>query len=267
MVPACESQVENNVAKKYGKEKKDKQQAAGGMKPFVIVLGAAAVIAIGTVAWSSTRAVFSGAAVAPIDIEFADLSELVGLATGVEKGDPDAGIMIMEFGDYQCPACMQFATVVKPQVDLAFVESGIARFVFHDFPLSGHPHAFLAARAARCALDQGDDYYWPFHDQLFRNQGSWAPSPGPPLRAFQSYAEQVGLKEGAFSSCLNSDKFADVVTANIELGIQLQVTGTPTIFMSNGGPATKVTQWSDVAGFQQIVDRFQAAEAEAGDSN
>jgi protein-disulfide isomerase len=254
--------VEKNVAKKYGKDKKGKQESGGGMKPFVIVLGAAAVIAIGTVAWSSTRAAFSGAAIAPIELEFADVSELVAMATGIERGDPDADILIMEFADYQCPACQQFATAVKAQVDLAFVESGIARFVLHDFPLSGHPHAFLAARAARCALDQGDDFYWPYHDQLFQNQSSWSPSPGPPLRAFESFAEVVGLNEGEFSACLNSDKFADVVSANVQLGVQLNVTGTPTIFMSRGGGmATRVARWSDVSAFQEIVDRFQAADA------
>jgi protein-disulfide isomerase len=253
-----------NVAKKYGKDKKDKKgkNAGGGMKPFAIVLGGAAVIAIGTIAWSSTRAALSGAAIAPIEIEFADVNELVAMATGIEKGDPDADVLIMEFADYQCPACQHFATAVKAQVDLAFVESGMARFVFHDFPLSGHPHSFLASRAARCALDQGDDFYWPYHDQLFQNQSSWSPSPGPPLGAFKSYAEKIGLDGGDFSACLNSDKFADVVTANMQLGRELNVGGTPTIFMSRGGGmATRVDRWSEIAGFQDIMDQFRAADA------
>jgi protein-disulfide isomerase len=263
--------VENDVAKKYGKDKKGKGDSGGGMKPFVYVLGGAAVIAIGTIAWSSTRAALSGAVTEPIEIEFADVQELVDMATGIEKGDPDADILIMEFADYQCPSCRQFATAVKSQVDLAFVESGIARFVLHDYPLAQHPHAFLAARAARCALDQGDDYYWPYHDQLFRNQGSWSPSPGAPIGAFTSYAEQIGLNKSAFSSCLNSDKFADVVSANIQLGMQLNVSGTPTIFMSRGGGmATRVARWGDVSSFQTIIDQFRAADAsenEAGAGN
>lgn len=257
------------MAKKYGKDKKGKKESGSGMKPFVFVLGGAAVIAIGTIAWSSTRAAFSGAAIAPTDLVFEDMNELVAMATGIEKGDPDADILIMEFADYQCPSCGQFATAMKPQMDLAYIESGIARFVLHDFPLSQHPHAFLASRAARCALDQGDDYYWPYHDQLFRNQASWSPSPGPPLGAFASYAEQVGLDKGAFSSCLNSDKFADVVTANIQLGIALNVSSTPTIFMSRGNSmATRVSRWGDLSSFQKIIDEFQAAAAaEAGDGN
>lgn len=252
------------MANKFGK---DKQDSGGGMKPFVIVLGAAAVIAIGTVVWSGTRAAFSGAAISPIDLVFEDMTELVAMATGIEKGDPDADILIMEFVDYQCPSCERFAVSVKPQIDLAYIESGIARFVLHDFPLSGHPHAFLAARAARCALDQGDDYYWPYHDQLFGNQASWSLSPGPPLGAFRSYAEQIGLDQGEFSSCLNSDKFADVVTANIQLGMELNVTGTPTIFMSRGNSmATRVSRWNDIGAFQEIIDRFLAAdETEARD--
>ncbi len=250
------------MAKNYGKDKKGKPAQGAGMKPFVFVLGGAAVIAIGTIAWYSTRAAFSGAAIVPIDLVFEDMNELVAMATGIEKGDPDADILIMEFADYQCPSCGQFALSVKPQVDLAYVESGIARFVLHDYPLSQHPHAFLAARAARCALDQGDDYYWPYHDQLFRNQSSWSPSPGPPLGTFESYAEQIGLDRGVFSSCLNSDKFADVVTANIQLGMELNVNATPTIFMSRGNSmATRVSRWGDVASFKEIIDKFQAAAA------
>ena len=55
------------------------------------------------------------------DVE--DLEALVEMATGVERGDPDAAITILEFGDFQCPACQQFATLVKPQIDLAYIES------------------------------------------------------------------------------------------------------------------------------------------------
>ena len=78
------------------------------------------------------------------------------MAKGVTKGPEDAPITIVEFGDFQCPACGAFAQQVKPQIELAFVESAQAKFVFYDFPIvSGHPNAFLAARAARCAEDQG----------------------------------------------------------------------------------------------------------------
>ncbi|NIQ55049.1 MAG: thioredoxin domain-containing protein, partial [Gammaproteobacteria bacterium] len=65
---------------------------------------------------------------------------------------------VVEFADYQCGGCRQFALGVKPVID-EFVERGEAQFIYYDFPLvSIHAHAFLAARAGRCAQDQ--DRFW-----------------------------------------------------------------------------------------------------------
>jgi len=238
-------------------------QQSGDMKVFYWLMGAVVLIAVAGVAWSVTRNVATNAATEPLEMEFADAQELVRAAVGVERGDPNAPITIMEFGDYQCPACGAFATRVKPQVDLAFVQSGIAKFVFQDFPLRQHPHAFLAARAARCALDQGSDYYWPYHDQLFQHQTSWSSSATPPISNFEGYAEAIGLDVEEFSACLNSDKFADVVTANMHLGLAMNVSGTPTIFVSKGGGiATRVNEWGDVREFERIIN--QMLEADSG---
>lgn len=237
------------------------EKKSGNLKSFYMVLGAAGVIAVGAVGWSFLSATLSAAATEPIleivSGEIEDINALIELATGVERGDPDAPITIMEFADYQCPACQQFATMTKPQVDVAYVEGGTARFVFHDFPLTGHAHSFLASRAARCALDQGDDYYWPYHDQLFGHQSTWAASQSAPLNAFESYAGAIGLDVDDFAGCLNSDRHADVVSANLRLGMELGVTGTPTIFVSKGnGMATRVNRWGELAGFSSIIDRL-----------
>jgi protein-disulfide isomerase len=171
----------------------------------------------------------------------------------------------LEFGDFQCPACQQFATFVKPQVDLAYVDEGVARFVFHDYPIvSGHPYAFLAARAARCALDQGEQYFWPFHDQLFSHQSTWSVSQSPPMNAFESYAAAIGLDVDDFAGCLDSDRHAEVVSANMRLGTELGVSGTPTIFVSKGGGmGVRVNRWNEFAAFQEVIDRL--LEEDSGD--
>src|SRR5690606_8363378 len=133
---------------------------------------------------------------------------------------------------FQCPACQGFATQVKPMVEAELVADGTAKFMFYDFPLTAiHPNAFLAARAARCAEDQGR--FWEYHDVLFRNQTRWSGQPNP-ASAFEGYAADLGLDEGEFEGCLRSDRHADVVTANMELGNQLQVPGTPTIMVTRG---------------------------------
>ncbi len=242
---------------------------SGDLKAFSLVLGATAVVAAGAIAWSTLGGGLSSAATEPVlsivEGELEDLGALVEMATGIQRGDPNAPITILEFGDFQCPACQQFATFVKPQLDLAYVDEGVARFVFHDYPLaSGHAHAFLAARGARCALDQGEQYFWPFHDQLFSHQSVWALSQGPPMGAFRDYASAIGLDERDFTDCLDSDRFADVVSANIRLGIELGVSGTPTVFVSKGGGmGIRVNRWSEFEGFQNVIERL--LEEDTGD--
>jgi protein-disulfide isomerase len=241
------------------------KKKGGDLRAFFWVLGVIAVIAVGALWWSSRGGGIGGAAtVASASIvrgEMEDMGALVQLATGVERGDSDAPITILEFGDFQCPACQQFAQLVKPQIDLAYVEGGIARFEFHDFPLEGHPHAFFAARAARCALDQGEEYFWPYHDELFRQQANWSASLSPPARAFEDYASAIGLNVEDFADCLDSDRHADVISANMRLGSELGVTGTPTIFVSKGdGGSVRVSRWNDFEAIKSVVDRMVGEE-------
>jgi protein-disulfide isomerase len=184
-------------------------------------------------------------------------------------GDEDAPVTIVEFGDYQCPGCAYFALTVKPQIEAELVETGKAQFVFHDFPLvgSGHPHSFLAARAVRCAMDQ--DRGWEYHDAIFYNQTRWSPM-GDPTNEFVSYATQLGLDTGQFNSCLRSDMHAEVVSANLRLGQELGVNGTPTVLVGGGdGQARRIGMGSDP--YLEIaaeVDRLTAGlgeEAEESD--
>ena len=239
------------------------EQRSGDLRGFYMVLGAVGIIAVGAIGWTFLKGALSSAATEPIlEIvtgELTDVAALVDMATGIERGDPNAPITIMEFGDYQCPACQQFATLVKPEVDLAYIDTGMARFVFHDFPLEGHPYAFVAARAARCALDQGEEFYWPFHDQLFAHQSTWSVSQSPPLNAYETYAVTIGLDPDDFRACLDSDRHADVVSANMRLGMELGVTGTPTLYVSKGGGrATRVNRWGEFAGIQEVIERLMS---------
>ena len=246
------------------------EKKGGNLKGFYWVLGGTAVIAAGSLGWSVLGGAGSAVATTPIASivagEMEDLGALVEMATGVERGDPDAPITILEFGDFQCPACQQFATFVKPQIDLAYVDEGIARFVFHDYPMvSTHPHAFLAARGSRCALDQGEQYFWPFHDQLFAHQSTWSLSQSPPMNAFESYAATVGLDVEDFAGCLASDRHAEVVSANLRLGMELGVSATPTIFVSEGGGRSiRVTRWNELDAYQSVIERMMEEDAGGG---
>ena len=204
-----------------------------------MILGVVAVVGIGVVGYSVGSG--TGSAVsAPVVIEGIDqdMERLAALAQGVTKGDENATVTIIEFGDYQCPGCGMFAMQVKPQIELALVETGKAKFVFYDFPLTGmHFNAFLAARAARCADDQGR--FWEYHDNLFRAQARWSTLTNP-VGIFEEYARTLELDDSAFSECLNSDRHAELVTANMQLGEVLGVPSTPTILIEFGGSAGQV---------------------------
>ncbi|MCY4398933.1 MAG: DsbA family protein [Gemmatimonadetes bacterium] len=223
------------------------------MKNFYIIIGGVAVIGVVVVAF----ALRGGGSAASVPVDLGDIGnqELVDLAQGMVYGDSDAPVTIMEFGNYQCGGCAQFASMVKPQVDLAYIETGQAKFVFHDFPMPSLPHSFLAARAVRCAGDQGR--YFDYHDSVFRTQRQWS-RPDSPVGHFNDLAEELGLDTGAFGDCLNSDRHADVVTANATLGQMLGVNSTPSIFVHHGSGRAM-----QLGGFQ-FIDIQQAVEAGPG---
>ena len=210
---------------------------------FRWVLIGVGVFAAGIVIWNVAFSTGGQGARGPVSLDNVGPQELIQLAQGVERGSSDAPITLMDFSDYSCPSCAAFANQSKPYLEMNYVDPGLVRFVYYDFPLMGmFQHSFLAARAARCAGDQGG--YWEFHDRLFQRQGEWSRQ-SDPFSSFVGYAADLGLDRGDFRSCLGSDRHADVVTANMQLGQQLGVSGTPTLFLNTGeGRAVRVESWS-----------------------
>ena len=225
------------------------------MTRFYSVLAVVGLLGVGAVAYAVTLGRSDRAASAPLTLEVLDDPDsLVARARGVTKGDPDATVTILEFGDYQCAACGQFARDYKPGVELALVETGQAKLVFHDYPLVAiHPHAFLAARAARCADDQGR--FWEYHDELFREQARWSPETDP-MGTFESYAQRLGLDAADFRSCLRSDRHADLVTANLRLAEALGIPRTPTIIVNVAGGGTREAGGWDAASIAETIEEL-----------
>lgn len=248
-------------------ERRKARESTGGsdMTKFYITLGVVAVLGVGAVAYSVGGAALGAAAMEPVEIEgLEDMNLLAEMAQGVTKGDPDAPITIVEFGDYACPGCGGFAMSVKPQVELMLVETGQAKFVFYDFPLTGiHPTSFLAARSARCAEDQ--DKFWEYHDAVFRNQASWRLEQSP-MAHFLNFAADVGLDVDDFEACVKSDRHAELVSANMRLGYELGVSGTPAVMVQGNDKPPFLVPNNSFAGIQAAIEQIMGP-AEAGGAN
>ncbi len=176
---------------------------------------------------------------------------------GISVGRADAPVVIYEFADFQCPGCSQFASMVTPLIKERLVQTGKARYVFYDLPLiSIHPNAFLAARAGRCANEQGR--FWEFHDIVYGQQPNWS-GEADPTDLFVDYAQRAGADEGRFETCLRSDRFAREITESMRFAESLNVQGTPTLIV-NG---RRIETPRSFAELEEVVNAAGAAPAPA----
>lgn len=156
-------------------------------------------------------------------------------------GSKDAKVIIIEFSDFECPACKRAEPVVK-QV-LSYYGDRIL-FVYRDFPIyQAHPFAQRAAEAANCAFEQGK--YWEMHDLLVENQDALDVS------SMKRYAREIGLDGENFDSCLDSRKYQQEVEKDANDGVAAGVRGTPTFFI-NGKQFTGGRSFEE---FRKIIDR------------
>ncbi len=135
-------------------------------------------------------------------------------------------VVVEEYGDYQCPPCGQLYPELKKIED----EYGKqVQIVFHHFPLMKmHQNALAAAQAAEAARNQNK--FWEMHDRLYRNQKVWVDLTDPrPL--FVSYARELGLNVERFTTDMQSNQVEQRISADIQRGTSLGVTGTPTVFL------------------------------------
>jgi protein-disulfide isomerase len=136
-------------------------------------------------------------------------------------GPASAPVTIVEFTDYQCPYCHRAQGVMDEILSRYF---GRVRLVHLDFPLDGHPGAVPAARAARCAAEQGK--FWAYHRNLMMTPGSLDATD------LARRASALGLDEASFDACLTSGRHDTAIQASLREGEELGVTGTPAYFVN-----------------------------------
>ncbi len=148
------------------------------------------------------------------------------------RGDPNAPIVIKEYSDYQCPFCARFYEQTLPAIEADQIANGNIVLIYYDFPLNNiHPQATAAANAARCAGEYGAAAYWSMHDQLFKNPGSWSNQAAEDV--FISIADIIGIDDvAAFQACILSNKYEQEIQADLDSGVTLGVSGTPSFFIN-----------------------------------
>ncbi|MDP3763618.1 MAG: DsbA family protein [bacterium] len=164
-------------------------------------------------------------------------------------GNKNAPVTLIEFSDFQCPFCRKFYRETLPQIKKEYIDTGKARLVYRDFPLSFHPGATPAAEGTECAREQGK--FWEMHDVIFDEQEKQ----GSGTIQFtaddvKKWAAKIGLNTSKFNQCLDSGKYKKEVEKDITDGSAAGVTGTPAVFI-NG---RLVVGAQPFAAFKVIID-------------
>jgi len=158
------------------------------------------------------------------------------------RGPESAPVTVVEFGDFECPPCGRTWPLVE---DMLRGYSGDVRFVFREYPLSMHPHAKRAARAALAAYAQGR--FWPYADRLFHNQQQLEE------QALRGYAAEAGLNVARFERALAGEAAAAALVRDVREGRRYRVRGTPTYFVDG----VRVRAYGE-AGLRQAIERALA---------
>jgi protein-disulfide isomerase len=144
------------------------------------------------------------------------------------KGSPDAPLKVVEYSDFLCSHCGDLSDALNA-VSPDYIETGKVQVVFRNYAFLA-PESIQAAQAAECALDQGADEFWHYHDLLFANRGTGLAAYSKPH--LKEYARQIGLDTRDFNDCLDSGAKAGEVQADKDEGESQGVQSTPTWFLN-----------------------------------
>jgi len=210
-------------------------------KEIKITFSIAAIVIIGLVllmAFSPKQSPTSSAIV--------DQSSLVASSSHM-TGKLGAKVTIVEFGDYECPACGYAAPIVKQLIDI-YGKDPDFNFVFRNFPLSSiHPNAMIGAEAAEAAAAQGK--FWQMNELLYEKQDEWAGS-STPIDLLVGYAKQLGLDTARFKKEVSSNAYEKLILSDEDDGNRLGVAWTPTFYIN--GVLQQQTPTLD--GFKSQID-------------
>ncbi|OGM98818.1 MAG: hypothetical protein A2915_01550 [Candidatus Yanofskybacteria bacterium RIFCSPLOWO2_01_FULL_41_34] len=178
-------------------------------------------------------------------IAIADPNLLIGQLSYM-TGTKDAKVNIVEFGDYQCPACAYASPIVQELVK-AYKNNPNVNFVFRNFPLPQHSNAMISAEASEAARVQGK--FLEMSEMLYGRQNEWSGN-SKALEIFIGYAKELGLDINLFTDSVSQEKFKDIIIKDRSDGQALGVNSTPSFFI-NG---EKLNGIPGLEEFKKIID-------------
>lgn len=164
-------------------------------------------------------------------------------------GNPEAPVTFIEYGDYQCPFCGRFFNQVEPRLRDEYIKTSKVKMVFRNFQILGQ-ESDAAGAASECAKDQGK--FWAYHDELYKAETADGRENNGNLNRdlFLMLAQNAGLDMTAFVSCLDSNKYIELVKKETADGQILGLTGTPTSYI-NGEQVVGAQPYSV---FKSVID-------------
>lgn len=227
-------------------------------KTLLIAAIAGGIIIAGIV----TALAMSSTSAAPVDNNATDQNERImnqllspTIAAAPALGNRDALVTIVEFGDYQCTWCYRWHQSTKDPLMADYVETGMVRFMFKDFPINDHSDraSSLAAEASYCAADQGK--YWEYHDEVYNNWNG--ENTGWVTRAsLEKFAENASISNlDEFSDCLDSGNYTDVVRANYNLARAVGLDATPSFIVLVDGETPQLMRGAHpYSTFERVIN-------------
>lgn len=202
--------------KEAEKAKKAEQYKKIGIWVLVAVIIMAAIFGLAMLVNSPTSTTSTSNLTVPLkaDQEFS-------------RGDVNSKVTLIEYGDFQCPACAQYHPLVK---QLLSEQGDKMHFVYRYFPLTNvHQNAQISSQAGFAANKQGK--YWEMHDTLYDTQNDWAQIPNP-QDIFVGYAKDLGLNTDQFKNDMNSDEANKFVNDSLKNATNLGLNSTPSFFLN-----------------------------------
>jgi len=208
----------------------------------------------GAIVWQGRRLLYNTSRVGPPPPVQSVPRHPVAIGTDNVRGARSAHVAIIEYADFGCSSCAEFAANVEPSLLREYVDTGRVLFAFKHFPLAIHPDARTAARAAACAAKQGK--FWQAHDRFYEvlKQSH--------KLALQDVAHDVGLDLSLYNTCLTGTEAEQQVQTDRAQGEALNVWGTPTFFVGTLTAEGRVDVTDAILGsrslqeFREILDRL-----------